>query len=294
MRQEAYDKFASALMQKRAEARHQYVLGRLADMIVDVKMQKQAEARHQYVLGRLADTIVDVKMQKQAGIGKLLSRLLGSKILHANTLGGSLTRLGRRAHAALSPKIDASAWKKWDPRRLFLTTRDIKTSVRNTPTVPPAPGGGSTTGSGAYSGAYSGGGGGAPRPYADLPSTGGTGTTTRLSPGKILAALGITGGTAALASGGKDAPKVNLPPQEAIAPLIESLVEAAPSAAAAAGQPVAPQNDDIIRAIVAKIRENPGTSAAIAAGGTAAAGGLGYLAGSSGAPEGNRKRKNVG
>jgi len=178
MRQEVYVKFAEALQQKKADDRRQYIRGRLADVIQAQKMQKSAAG--------------------ERVIAPLLSRL---------------SRALLRARVKLSPKVNTSGWAKYDPRRLFLTKRPTTFTATNYKPV-----GGLANRAVGAANAYSayGGPSGPIRAFGELERLGGVGETTRISPGKILAALGLTGGTAAIArkamKGPKEAPQVDIPP----------------------------------------------------------------------------------
>lgn len=119
--------------------------------------------------------------------------------------GGSpskqLLRVLRRAWVKASPKVNADSWGRFDPRRLFVRRHSAALKVRNV--------GGASGGSGAgtgVGGAYQGGEGNVAVPtYADLGNTTTMRETTRLSPARILAALGLAGaggGAVMSASGG--------------------------------------------------------------------------------------------
>lgn len=190
MRQEVYVKFAEALGAKKAADRAQYVHAKFAEALQARQLQKQAQA---------------AKM-----IAPPVSRL-----------ARALLKLRIKA----SPRINTSGWSKYDPRRLFLTTRTWPRSATNFR-------GGAVLGAGqsggAYSGAYR---DGSPwlgiRSFGELERLAGVGKSTRLSPAKVLAALGLTGGTAAIVSPGGKKTEPQAPVQDA-----ESVAPAAATAAA--------------------------------------------------------------
>jgi hypothetical protein len=169
MRQEVYVKFAEALAVKKAADRARYVHVKFAEAIQARQLQKQSQ----------------------------LARAAGAATPALKRLSRALLRLRVKA----SPKVNASTWFKLDPRRLFTTTRHTTTTATNFRggAVADAVRGSATQG--AY-GAYSGGGGGRIRAFGELEHLGGTGETTRISPAKILTALGLGGLGAGIASSG--------------------------------------------------------------------------------------------
>ena len=169
MRQEVYVKFAEALGAKKAADR----------------------ARHVHV--KFAEALQARQLQKQAQVARA-----------AKAATPTLRRLSRallRLRTKASPKVNAATWSKLDPRRLFTTTRPTTTTATNFRggAVADAVRGAATRG--AYD-AYSGGGGGRIRAFGELEHLGGAGETTRISPAKILAALGLGGIGAGIASSG--------------------------------------------------------------------------------------------
>lgn len=277
MRQEVYVKFAEALQARKAADRAQHVYTKFAEALQARRMQKQA-----------------------------LSPAPASRLLRA------LLKLRIKA----SPKVNASNWSKYDPRRLFTTKRVTPTTATNF--KPGTTAGGVAHGvSGAYrAGAYQpGAGGGAIRAFGELERLGGFNTTTRLSPGKILAALGILGGGGALASkavkGPKEAPTAPVPPprsgmrpapeqEEGGAPAgggassdvwgritSDPRVQRAIAGIAAAGATARDTTQDLM----ARIQAAHGLHVGLAGAGGLAAGGLGGYALGSRAGQGGKKKK---
>lgn len=134
---------------------------------------------------------------------------LNNQRLSKEASGGSamkqLLRLVRRARVKASPKVNADNWGTFDPRRLFVKRRSAALTVRNI--------GGGSGGTGSGSGAAYQGGAGVDVPtYSDLGSTTTLRETTRLSPARILAALGLAGAggvAASAASGSPVHPKIS-------------------------------------------------------------------------------------
>lgn len=112
---------------------------------------------------------------------------------------GGFSQLAR-LRTLLSPKVNAESWGRFDPRRLFTTTRTYP--VRSVTNIDSS---GNVVGQSTsnYVGR------GIPA-FGDLARQGGSRTTTRLSPAKILAALGLTGGGALALSAAHDKPKGTL------------------------------------------------------------------------------------
>lgn len=173
MRQDVYVKFAEALVAKKATDRARYVHVKFAEALQARQLQKQAQ----------------------------VARAAGAATPALKRLSRALLRLRVKA----SPKVNAAAWSKLDPRRLFITTRPTTTTASNFRggSVADAVRGVETHG--AY-GAYSGGGGGRIRAFGELRHLGGVGETTRISPSKILAALGGLGAGIASSGGADPAP----------------------------------------------------------------------------------------
>jgi len=167
MREQVYAKFAEALGRRQAT--------------------KVAADRAAVVHVKFAEALQRQRLTKQAaGLSPALTKVL-------QRLSG--------LYSKMAPEVNASNWGKFNPLRLFTSKTRTPVSVTNTRPFTPAELGKAPTGSGEY--AYGGGGGGQGpiRPYSELPSTGGFKETTRLSPAKILAALGLgTGGTAAVSA----------------------------------------------------------------------------------------------
>ena len=162
MRQEVYVKFAEALGAKKAADR----------------------ARHVHV--KFAEALQARQLQKQAQVARA-----------AKAATPTLRRLSRallRLRTKASPKVNAATWSKLDPRPTTTTATNFRGGA-----VADAVRGAATRG--AYD-AYSGGGGGRIRAFGELEHLGGAGETTRISPAKILAALGLGGIGAGIASSG--------------------------------------------------------------------------------------------
>lgn len=195
------------------------VYTKFAEALEKGRAAKAAAARAEVVHTKFAEALEQRRLQKKAGYGALA-----------------------RIITRLSPKVKTPG--KLNPLRLVTTTTQKSLKATNAPT------GAAGAGGSAYGGAYQGGAGGI-RSYGDLRQLANR-TTTRLSPGKILAALGVGGGGAAAAKG---------------------------LAQNQAAQPAQVQKSDLWTRVLA----NPKLVAALAGAGLLAAGGIGgyMLAGGS-------------
>jgi len=200
---------------------HVYV--KFAAALERIQAEKTAAVRKETVQMKLAEALQQRQLEKQAA-----GRLALLKVL-----------------SRLSPKVNATSWGKYDPRRLFTTTRTTPIKATNSASV--AASQAVPAGAGSESGGR--------LPFADLPQNAER-TVTRLSPGKILASLGIGGGAAALGKSTTDS----------------SSVPAIPAS----------KNTGTLSSLWERLAANPKMVAALAGAGLLTAGGIGYAVASSG------------